>query len=50
MKNNIGTTDKVIRVILALVIALLWYLNIISGTIATILFIIAIILIATSIV
>jgi hypothetical protein len=48
MKKNIGTVDKSIRVLAAIVIAILYFTNIISGTLAIILGIIAIALIITS--
>ncbi|HEY3390782.1 MAG TPA: DUF2892 domain-containing protein [Prolixibacteraceae bacterium] len=50
MKKNMGVIDKTIRVIVAAVIALLYYLGIISGTLAIVLMIFAIIFIVTSIV
>ena len=43
-----GNLDKSIRVIAAIAIALLYYLNIISGTLAYILMAVAIILLITS--
>jgi len=43
-----GTLDKSIRAIAAIAIALLYYLNIISGTLAYILMAVAIILLITS--
>ena len=48
MKKNMGTLDKSIRAIAAIAIALLYYLNIISGTLAYILMAVAIILLITS--
>ena len=48
MKKNMGPVDKVIRIIAALVIAALYILNIISGTVAFVLLIIAGIFILTS--
>lgn len=48
MKKNMGTADKSIRIILAVVIAILYYTNVISGTTAIILGIVALILILTS--
>jgi hypothetical protein len=48
MKKNIGTVDKSIRVLAAIVIAILYFTNVISGTLAIILGIIAIALIITS--
>ena len=43
-----GTVDKTIRVIMAAVIALLYYFGVISGTLAIILMIIALMFIVTS--
>lgn len=48
MKKNVGTVDKVIRVSAALVIIALYAANIISGTVAVILLVIAGLLILTS--
>ncbi|HEY4618650.1 MAG TPA: DUF2892 domain-containing protein [Flavobacterium sp.] len=48
MKKNMGLIDKVIRSLLAALIALLYFTNVISGTAALILGAIAIILLITS--
>jgi len=48
MKQNMGTTDKVIRLLAAIVIAGLYYANIISGTLAIILLVFAGVFILTS--
>ncbi len=48
MKKNIGNTDKLIRLILALIIAVLYFLNVITGTLALVLGILAVVLVATS--
>ena len=37
MKQNVGTADKYIRVLLAIVIAILYFTDVISGTLAIIL-------------
>ena len=50
MKHNIWTTDKIIRISLAVLIAVLWYLNIISGPLAIVLLTVAGGLIFTSLV
>lgn len=50
MKKNMGNIDKVVRVILALVIAGLWYAEIISGTVAIIGLVLAGIFILTSLI
>ena len=48
MKKNMGTTDKAIRVILALGVALLYYFDVIEGTLAYILMALAIVFLLTS--
>ncbi|HQW45915.1 MAG: DUF2892 domain-containing protein [Bacteroidetes bacterium] len=48
MKNNMGTLDKVVRIVIALVIAGLYFAEKISGTTAIILLSLAIIFIITS--
>ncbi|MCC6182670.1 MAG: DUF2892 domain-containing protein [Bacteroidia bacterium] len=48
MKKNIGTLDKIIRLGLAFVIAILYFLNVISGAMALSLGILAVVFIATS--
>lgn len=48
MKKNMGTADKTIRILAAIVIVGLYFANIISGTIAIILLVFAGIFIITS--
>ena len=48
MKKNMGNTDNVIRVLIALGIALLYYFEIIQGTFAYVLMALAIIFLITS--
>ena len=48
MKKNIGNTDKLIRLMLALLVAVLYYTGVISGTFAIILGVIAVVLVVTS--
>lgn len=48
MKANMGTIDKSVRITAAVVIAILYFTNVISGTLAIILFILAGIFIITS--
>ena len=50
MKQNIGNIDKAIRIIIALVIAILFFTNIVSGTLAIALLVLAAMLVVTSIV
>jgi len=48
MKKNMGNTDKAIRIILAIGIALLYYFDVIQGTLAYVLMAFAIIFLITS--
>lgn len=48
MKKNVGNLDKLIRIIIAAVIAGLSYFNVIEGTLAIVLLVFAIILVVTS--
>lgn len=48
MKKNIGTVDKVIRILIAIVIGVLYFTNIISGTLAIVLGGLAVVFVLTS--
>lgn len=48
MKPNMGTADKVVRIIVAIIISALYFANQISGTAAIILLLLATIFILTS--
>lgn len=48
MKSNMGSVDKIIRLIIAGVIAILFFTNIISGTLGIILLVFAGVLVITS--
>ena len=50
MKKNMGTLDRSIRTVIAVIIGILYFTGQISGTPATILIIIAIIFLLTSII
>lgn len=50
MKKNMGTVDKVIRILVAVVVLVLYFTYVISGTLAVILLILAGILVVTSLV
>lgn len=50
MKKNMGTIDKVIRVLIAIVIAILFFTKFITGTVGIILLALAIIFVLTSLV
>lgn len=48
MKKNMGSLDKGIRIVIAIGIALLYYFNVIEGTLAYVLMALAIIFLLTS--
>jgi len=48
MKNNMGTIDKVIRILIAALVIVLYFTHVISGTLAIVLLIFAGIFILTS--
>ncbi|MGV8945667.1 MAG: YgaP family membrane protein [Lutibacter sp.] len=50
MKKNMGSLDKLIRVLIAVVIAVLYYLGKIDGTLALVLMVFAVIFLLTSLV
>jgi O-antigen ligase len=50
MKKNMGNADRAVRLIVAAIIALLYFTNTISGTLAIILGVVAIIFVATSLI
>ena len=50
MKKNMGSSDRIIRTVTALVIAVLYFTNVISGTVAIVLAVLGGVFILTSIV
>ena len=50
MKKNMGTIDRVIRILIAALVIVLYFTNIISGTLGIILLIVAGVFILTSLV
>jgi hypothetical protein len=50
MKKNMGSTDKMIRIIIAIVISALYYLGIIPGTLGIVLLALALIFVLTSLI
>ncbi|MFZ4520208.1 MAG: YgaP family membrane protein [Bacteroidales bacterium] len=50
MKSNMGLIDKVIRILIAIVVIALYFTNVISGTLAIILLILAGVFILTSLI
>jgi len=50
MKKNMGNADRAIRVIIAVLIAVLYFTNVISGTVGLILLILAGVFVLTSLI
>ena len=50
MKKNMGSTDKIIRILFALVVAVLFYTKTVEGTLALVLGVLATVMLATSLV
>jgi hypothetical protein len=50
MKKNMGTIDKVIRVLIAIVLVALYYSNAITGTLGIVLVIVSVVLVVTSLI
>ncbi|MDG2431979.1 DUF2892 domain-containing protein [Flavobacterium sp.] len=48
MKRNMGTADKFIRILLALIVGVLYYTNVINGTVAIVLGVLAVAFLLTS--
>lgn len=50
MKTNMGTLDRALRTLLAVAVGVLYYLEIISGTVAIVLGVLAVVFLLTSLV
>jgi len=50
MNKNMGTADRAIRTLIAVAIGVLYFMNVISGTVAIVLGIIAVVFLLTSLV
>lgn len=50
MTKNVGTVDRIVRFVLAVAIAILYFTGVISGTLAIILGVLALVFLATSII
>jgi hypothetical protein len=48
MKKNMGSTDKILRILFAIVVAVLFYTKTVEGTLALVLGILATIMVVTS--
>jgi len=50
MKKNMGTVDKVIRILIAIIVAILYFTNVITGTLGIVLLILAGVFVLTSLI
>jgi hypothetical protein len=50
MKKNMGTIDKVVRILLALVVVVLYVTNIVTGTLGIVLLVLAGVFVLTSLI
>ena len=50
MKKNMGIADRMIRVIIAAIVAVLYFTDVISGTLGIVLLVLAVVFLLTSIV
>lgn len=50
MKKNMGTIDKVIRILIAVVIAILFFTKVIEGVLGIVLLVLAVIFVLTSLI
>ncbi|WP_326370332.1 YgaP family membrane protein [Flavobacterium sp. SUN046] len=48
MKKNMGSTDKIIRLIVAIILATLSYMGVVTGTVAIVFYTVAIVFALTS--
>lgn len=50
MKKNVGVFDKIFRIVVAVIIGMLYYFGVISGTLGLVLMIVAIVLLLTALI
>jgi hypothetical protein len=50
MKKNMGTIDKVIRILVAVVLAVLYFTHVVEGTLGIILLVLAVVFVLTSLI
>ena len=50
MKKNMGTADRVIRVLIAVIVAILYFTGVIKGTLRVVLLALAVVFLLTSII
>jgi fatty acid desaturase len=49
MKKNMGFTDKIVRIVVALIIAALYYMDVLTGTLGLVLLVLAGVFVLTSV-
>jgi len=49
MKKNVGKTDRVVRIILAIILAVLSYSGVVTGTVATVFLVLAAVFVITAV-
>jgi hypothetical protein len=50
MKKNMGSIDKIVRIVLALVVVILYFTNVVSGVLGIVLLVVAGIFVLTSLI
>jgi len=50
MKANVGTIDTVVRILIALIVIGLYFMNVITGTLAVVLLVLAVVFIITGLI
>jgi len=50
MKKNMGTTDRIIRIIISVIIGTLYFTNILTGTLGLVLLVLSVIFVLTSVI
>jgi len=50
MKKNMGLTDRIIRLALAALVAVLYFTNVITGTLGIVLIVVAVVFVLTSLI
>lgn len=50
MKKNMGTADKIVRILIAAIVVILYLTNVINGTLAIVLLVLATIFLLTSLI
>ncbi|MFS4482155.1 DUF2892 domain-containing protein [Hyunsoonleella sp. 2307UL5-6] len=50
MKKNMGNTDKIVRILIAVIVGILYFTNVISGTLGIVLLALSVIFVVTSLI